>query len=453
MYYCSGDFSTEHITLADNPSLKNLYDDLVIQTRSLIKKIHDKKIKQGDIDKATTGLTHQILMDGVVKGLKIDLSKVDYSSNDGKKLKALQTHVFRFSACKNYLEVSALSSALMDPKGNPRTFEEFKTVAGKIDATFNGPWLRTEYAQAQVTATRIADYKRMDDLRDIYPTWQYKTRSDGHVREAHAALHNMKLAASDPAWALIYPPNGWNCRCFVQPLSDDPPHMGKGQQAITELQKTIVNKKTGLSEWDNMVKQGFNQNPAMTNSLYPKNHPYWRAKDSASVLKSVQEFQHRLDQAEERSALYKKLKKNNDYLDVDFNPANGGLKATHVEHLFDKRTGANEKHAQELLFQEGHLVILESEKQKIRYKKIPEGLLDDQVMEISSICGSGKNTVKKALQHAAGKGADTCVLYFTPQSNFTKERLIEGCKSFDNITPYRFKRIIYIVKDNLNEIK
>jgi hypothetical protein len=286
-YY--GNLHPVSITLAGRPSSGDLVTKLLARTSEMIRQVHSGDIKAGDIDLQTTRLTHEILMDGVTKKLKVDWNTVDYESENGQKLKALQTHVFRFSACKNYEEVQALSRSLIKD-GKTLSFDEFRNEAAKIDSTFNGSWLRTEYDQAQVTATRIADHNRMEEMRDLYPTWQYKTRADGHVREPHQALHNMKLASNDPAWASIYPPNGWNCRCWVEPLSDDAPAFTQGQEAIGKLQKTVVSKKTGMSEWDNMVRQGFNQNPAVTGSVYPKNHPYFRSAGTPAVKTAVDDF-------------------------------------------------------------------------------------------------------------------------------------------------------------------
>lgn len=39
-------------------------------------------------------------------------------------------------------------------------------------------------------------------------------------RPEHAHWHNTILAIDDPWWDTHYPPNGWNCRCYVQSLSE-----------------------------------------------------------------------------------------------------------------------------------------------------------------------------------------------------------------------------------------
>ncbi len=45
---------------------------------------------------------------------------------------------------------------------------------------------------------------------------EYMTVGDGRVREAHRELEGTILPVDAPFWKLYYPPNGWNCRCFVR---------------------------------------------------------------------------------------------------------------------------------------------------------------------------------------------------------------------------------------------
>ena len=46
---------------------------------------------------------------------------------------------------------------------------------------------------------------------------QYRTQRDKKVRPEHAALDRVTLPMSDTFWQEYYPPNGWNCRCYVVP--------------------------------------------------------------------------------------------------------------------------------------------------------------------------------------------------------------------------------------------
>lgn len=49
----------------------------------------------------------------------------------------------------------------------------------------------------------------------------------------------------------------------------------------------------------------------------------------------------------EREEEYKRLLADPNYKNVKYNPANGGLRADHIYHNFDKRGGVYEKHVQD----------------------------------------------------------------------------------------------------------
>lgn len=51
------------------------------------------------------------------------------------------------------------------------------------------------------------------------PFWQYKAVLDKNTRKKHASLDGVVIAADDPVWEVLYPPNGWGCRCYVRSLS------------------------------------------------------------------------------------------------------------------------------------------------------------------------------------------------------------------------------------------
>ncbi|MCX8957217.1 phage head morphogenesis protein [Erwinia psidii] len=48
------------------------------------------------------------------------------------------------------------------------------------------------------------------------PYWQYNALMDGRTRPAHAALDGRIFRWDDPIWNVLFPPNGYNCRCFVR---------------------------------------------------------------------------------------------------------------------------------------------------------------------------------------------------------------------------------------------
>lgn len=81
--------------------------------------------------------------------------------------------------------------------------------------------LRTIYQTNVQTANMAGRYKRMLDNVDNQPYWRYVAVMDGRTRPAHRALHGKVWRWDDPIWQVIFPPNGWGCRCRVQALSEE----------------------------------------------------------------------------------------------------------------------------------------------------------------------------------------------------------------------------------------
>ena len=69
-------------------------------------------------------------------------------------------------------------------------------------------------------AYSAAAYRALDEQRDVFPYWQYKSMGDGKVRHTHRALNDIALPAGDPFWNGHYPPWEWGCRCQVVGLMD-----------------------------------------------------------------------------------------------------------------------------------------------------------------------------------------------------------------------------------------
>jgi hypothetical protein len=73
--------------------------------------------------------------------------------------------------------------------------------------------LRTAHA-----AGRYAQLTDPDTL-EAFPGWQYNHSGALHPRLDHKSWNGTVLAATDPAWKTMYPPNGFGCGCFVTPVS------------------------------------------------------------------------------------------------------------------------------------------------------------------------------------------------------------------------------------------
>jgi SPP1 gp7 family putative phage head morphogenesis protein len=75
---------------------------------------------------------------------------------------------------------------------------------------------RTSTAQA-MSAGRWAQIQRLKARR---PWIRYVGVLDDRIREDHRAWHGIILHADHPWWQTHFPPNGFNCRCHCQSLSD-----------------------------------------------------------------------------------------------------------------------------------------------------------------------------------------------------------------------------------------
>lgn len=62
-------------------------------------------------------------------------------------------------------------------------------------------------------------YKGMVEASDSHPFWMYSAVMDGRTRPAHQLLNGRVFRWDDQIWNVIYPPNGYNCRCRVRPLT------------------------------------------------------------------------------------------------------------------------------------------------------------------------------------------------------------------------------------------
>lgn len=81
--------------------------------------------------------------------------------------------------------------------------------------------VRTIYRQNMQSAYNAGRYLKQLENVDFAPYFQYIAVLDEATRPEHRALHGKVFRYDDPIWALLYPPNGWGCRCIVRQLTKD----------------------------------------------------------------------------------------------------------------------------------------------------------------------------------------------------------------------------------------
>jgi SPP1 gp7 family putative phage head morphogenesis protein len=81
--------------------------------------------------------------------------------------------------------------------------------------------LKTEFDTARIAAYAAGKWDEIQANKDIFPYLKYVTMRDDLVRDEHRILDGTVAAVDDIFWQDNYPPNGWNCRCTVEELTED----------------------------------------------------------------------------------------------------------------------------------------------------------------------------------------------------------------------------------------
>jgi len=188
---------------------------------------------------------------------KIDLA--NYSDTRASTLLRIRTNLTTFVAFKNYQRSADMISALVDDKGNIRNFAAYEREVIRLGETYHKAWLKAEYNTVVASAQTAAQWADYQTTKDIYPYLVYKTQDDSRVRMAHRGLHNVAKPIDDEFWDQYYPPNGWQCRCYVLQSRSD---------------SGYTTDPTFLPD-DKSHPPAFRSNPGKTGKIWTKDHPYF----------------------------------------------------------------------------------------------------------------------------------------------------------------------------------
>ena len=242
----------------------------------LAEDLQSGKIKATDISEDLVRQTYKDLARASAKGY--GKSFYNYERNGKQKL-SLQQNIYRFSAAKTYQEQALLNSFLLDENGQRRNAAEVKKLALAMNEEFNSRHLQTEVNTFQRTNAQAEKWNKYQEQKDLYPNLQYKTAKDDRVRDDHEAVDDIIKPVEDKFWDKWYPPNGWNCRCYVV-QTDKPATSG-----------TPAGNPT----------LGFQNNPGKTGNPVDPEHPYFifPDKDARKIRSSFEDLKLKLPQYNE----------------------------------------------------------------------------------------------------------------------------------------------------------
>lgn len=375
----------------------------------------------------------EITNGAIQQAFKVEFGKegADWGKGNAGFIDEFRNNGAVFAAFKNHQQTKDLIALLTDESGNTRSFSQFKKLALQVSEKYNVNWLKTEYNTAVRSARSAINFRKYLENEHIYPNLEYMESMASHKREKHLAYVGTVLPIRHEWWGTHMPPSDWNCQCWVRPT----------RKAVTAVPP------------GELVPPVFSNNPGSSAKfIKTEETPYYKNTDEA-IRETIESIAMRLERlrqrVEENAKLFEKLKADKDYLDVKLSKKTGGLKATHILHQFNKLTGEHEKQARDILFSNGHSIILGKElaakgEKVIDGMRYVDGTLNGSPADISTILGKGKNTIKHALNHIRGKGAETAILFFPEGSIFNMHRLVKGIKMYEGQTNYRFENLVFI---------
>ncbi len=251
---CSGCHGTHHFDLADLPEF---------DTDKLLERIAAGNASYFDPELFT--YTSNTLVNALRAGFMAKNFDFDYGVEPDALKTAMEINLFHFSAAKTLVEVQKLNELWRQST----SFNDFKTRAESVTRVFNQNWLRTEYDTAYHVAESSATFYRLKSLSNIFTRWEYRTVGDEKVREEHRALNGVVLKQDDEYWNKIFPPNGWNCRCYVVPRMAH-----EMDESMINKSKAAVGNYLKSPEWKKNEAQGFGVNRALSQEVFTANQMY-----------------------------------------------------------------------------------------------------------------------------------------------------------------------------------
>ena len=395
----------------------------------------------------------RIINEGTVEGL-VQSKAV---THDELFLQNLRHSNEVFAAFKVHTMGVEMAAKLIGEDGKLKPFDKWRQDVASICSHQTGAWLRTEYDTAVIRAHAAADWQEFERNRDIMPNLRWMPTTSPQPESSHAAYWRMKLTLpiDDPFWNDHHPGDRWNCKCSLE-ATDEP-----------------VNRPDDIEP--SQPQRGLENNPGKDGHTFSDSHPYFpsscatcpvrgasgftdklkgmfkNAKKDCYNCKFVNSALEKCQRIHENQKLYDRLSKDSRYIDVEYNPETGAVRATHRGHNRKPEHTNNRGHEfevklQKLLYDAGHSVILCDEQKLDGFKKrmgIKEHLaaldmiLDGVRMDIKSIekdksfygnplIDKNNQLIRFNRRTDVHTPADTVCLYFDDPSMFAPEKITKG---------------------------
>ncbi len=123
--------------------------------------------------------------------------------------------------------VEDFHKAVLRADAEGRTLADFRKDFDRIVAThgwsYKGGrgWRSAVIYNTNLRMARAAGkWAQIERVKADRPYARYSAILDTHTRPIHREWHGTILPVDDPWWSTHWPPNGWNCRCTVQSVSE-----------------------------------------------------------------------------------------------------------------------------------------------------------------------------------------------------------------------------------------
>jgi len=270
---------------------------------------------------------------------------------------------------------------------------------------------------------------------------------------------------------------GWHpqCRCYTLDILAKDEEVDAYNRAMLNGEDVSSWQFSGqITELPDSMKQWLSDNADRVEKAAERDTlPYW-IKDNPKYVGVKQvaqpepikdihdqrdtmspELRVRMDLHNERVREFKRLVDDPNYENVAFNEDTLGLKANHIDHNFDKRGGAYEKHARDAGYNAGHAVILESEFGTTIGERFTEGTWDGMKFEVAGRETATSNNILRGLKHCAEKRETEVAVLDFPNGGFNIETLKNAIKRYKGLEPLndgqylKFKKIICVENERI----